>query len=499
MLKYYLSVLLTIGCAYAQRAPNRSMPLLLQGDRIPLNQIQSRGLHAELQSLRTMQVHPKSEEAIVFGAAGEILAVALEQDGHSDDLLYVYYMEKLESSLYLHGRVNEKGRPELRLWSEGESELLFTEEKMELELLPSPSSFRRSQVPRKDKSRTLETQDVIRCIAQSLGLTVDFSSALSFIRSASASAICAVLTGEAKRTWDLWKTAALCLSAVSIGPGTPVAIGFCVSGVAIDVACNLLNGCTAPGTPPPPPEPSGCLSAISPNMSVPGNWASGCLSTQRQGRFARLYTFSLAARSTVTINLRSPQGIDTYLYLSRGTGNTGPVVTYDDDGGGNLQSRITATLDQGSYTIEATTFAAGVSGAFGIDFTAQPVAAPPPPPTANTACTGTITPNSTVSGTWVSSCTSTRRSGAFSKQYTLTLQSQSRLQIDLESPTLDTYLVVSQGASGTGPVVDSDDDGGVGLNSRIVRTFAAGTYTIECTPYNSNAAGNFSLTVRVVN
>jgi hypothetical protein len=429
----------------------------------------------------------------------------LEQDGHPDDLLYVYYVEKLQSTLYLHGRVNEKGRPELRLWSDGESELLFTDEKMDLELIPSPTSFRLPRTLSKGRSRALEAEDVIRCLAQSLGLTVDFSSALSYIRSAVGGAICTALTGEARRTYELWRTAATCLSAVSVGPGTAVAVAFCVGGVAIDVACNLLNGCTAPSTPPPATQPNSCLTTISPNTSIPGNWAQGCLSTQRQGRFARLYSFSLTARSTVTINLRSSQSIDTYLYLLRGTGNTGAVVASDDDGGGNLQSRITTTLDPGSYSIEATTFASGITGPFGIDFTTQPVSAPPPaniapPPSAgNTACTGSITPNSSLSSVWTNVCTSPRWSGVPSRQYTLILQSQSRLQIDLESPTLDTYLVVSQGPSGTGTVVESNDDGGVGLNSRIVRTFAAGTYTIECTPYSPGATGSFTLTVRQIN
>lgn len=509
MPKCYLFVLLTIGSAFSQREPNRSMSLPFQGDRVPLNQIQSRGLHNELHSLRSIQVHPKSEEAIVFGASGEILAVALEQDGHPDDLLYVYYMEKLQSTFYLHGRVNDKGRPEVRIWSDGESELVFTEEKMALEPLPNPSSFRLPHAEPKDRSRALEKEDVIRCIAQSLGLTIDVSSALSFILSASAAAICAVVNGvngvnsEARKTWELWKTAVHCISALPLPPGlhTPVAVIFCVQGVAIDIACNLLNGCAAPGTQPPAPQPNLCLSPISPNMSVPGNWASGCPSTQRPGRFARLYTFSLTARSTVTINLRSPQNIDTYLYLLRGTGNTGSVIASDDDGGGNLQSRITTTLDAGPYTIEATTFGAAVTGAFGIDFTTQPVTAPAPPtpaPPPTSACTATVTVNSTLSGTWTNSCISPRRAGVPSRQYTLVLQSQSRLQIDLESPT-DTYLIVSQGASGTGAIVESNDDGGVGLNSRIVRTFAAGTYTIECTPYSPDATGSFRLTVRPVN
>lgn len=47
-----------------------------------------------------------------------------------------------------------------------------------------------------------------------------------------------------------------------------------------------------------------------------------------------------------------------------------------------------------------------------------------------------------------------------------------------------------------GYVVTQDDDGGPRLNSRIIRTLAPGTYTIEATAFISNRIGSFTLSVQ---
>ncbi len=96
-----------------------------------------------------------------------------------------------------------------------------------------------------------------------------------------------------------------------------------------------------------------------PNTAVSGSWTSDCASISRQGSFARYYTFELSAPRSVTINLDS--AIDTYLYLltsSRG------LITFDDDGGSGLNSRIQTNLSAGRYIIEATTFQSAQAGGF---------------------------------------------------------------------------------------------------------------------------------------
>ena len=93
-----------------------------------------------------------------------------------------------------------------------------------------------------------------------------------------------------------------------------------------------------------------------------GSWSSSCPSANRSGRNARFFTFSLSSTTTVEIDLES--GEDTYLFLLRGSGTTGDVITSDDDGGDGTDSRITRRLEAGTYTIEATTYDEGATGSF---------------------------------------------------------------------------------------------------------------------------------------
>ena len=127
-------------------------------------------------------------------------------------------------------------------------------------------------------------------------------------------------------------------------------------------------------TPTPPPAADECVEPIGAGSTASGAWTSDCLSTKRPlaadkpkggDYYARYYTFSLSARSDVTITLNSSS--DTYLYLLSGYGRNGIVLRKNDDidtAAGNYNSRIAARLQAGDYTIEATTFAPAVTGSF---------------------------------------------------------------------------------------------------------------------------------------
>ena len=111
---------------------------------------------------------------------------------------------------------------------------------------------------------------------------------------------------------------------------------------------------------------------------------------------------------------------------------------------------------------------------------------------------GTITGAVSRGGSWDGSCPSAHyRNGEYARYYTFTLGQQARVTIDLTSPSVDTWLALRNGAgTGTG-LIESDDDGGSGGNARIVRTLAAGTYTIEATTFRGGATGPFTLRVDV--
>ena len=105
-----------------------------------------------------------------------------------------------------------------------------------------------------------------------------------------------------------------------------------------------------------------CVVALSGDGSVTGQWAAGCGSSARAGRFARFYTFSLGSPSRVTVDLESTA--DTYLYLRRGPAQkSGAALAFNDDYNG-YNSRISRQLAAGDYTIEATTYRASTARKF---------------------------------------------------------------------------------------------------------------------------------------
>ena len=72
-------------------------------------------------------------------------------------------------------------------------------------------------------------------------------------------------------------------------------------------------------------------------------------------------------------------------------------------------------------------------------------------------------------GSWTGECTSENRAGRYARYYSFELAQNAVLTIDLTSPDTDTYLYLMRGVGKSGSIVALNDDGGVGLNSRIVR------------------------------
>ena len=132
-------------------------------------------------------------------------------------------------------------------------------------------------------------------------------------------------------------------------------------------------------TPEPEPTPSAdpCVETVSGDGAIPGSWSIDCASEGRSGSFARYYTFSITQSADVTITAES--SVDIYLFLREGAGRDGSVVDEKNDHdtsefslASTTDSGISKSLDAGTYTIEATTFAAGVMGEFTLTITGLP-------------------------------------------------------------------------------------------------------------------------------
>ena len=125
----------------------------------------------------------------------------------------------------------------------------------------------------------------------------------------------------------------------------------------------------------PPVTLDACLTALTGDGSVTGEWTGECDSEGRSGRFARYFSFSLDSQAKVTIDLES--SLDTFMFLRSGVGRDGQELHRDDDGGNGRNSQITESLAAGDYTIEATTYGRERTDAFTLSVVGLPDQVPP--------------------------------------------------------------------------------------------------------------------------
>ena len=239
------------------------------------------------------------------------------------------------------------------------------------------------------------------------------------------------------------------------------------------------------------------MSTNSPPTEPPraGQWSAHCQSLASQRGYSQYYTFTLEEDAQVTIELTS--GTDPYLFLRAGDARSGDFLRENDDieAGANLNSRLTAPLRAGAYTIEATTYDPRKTGDFTL--TISGLGGAGDTGTTPDGCGRTITAaDSPVTGEWTADCQSQERSGHYARYYTFTLAQQSQVTIDLVS-TVDPYLYLRDGTARTGvPEAYNDDVApGTNTNSQISQTLDPGTWTIEATTYAADQTGAFTLTI----
>ena len=119
---------------------------------------------------------------------------------------------------------------------------------------------------------------------------------------------------------------------------------------------------------PPPQTCTTALGMIEGATTANGEWTADCLSTHRTGKYAKFFTFELAAAAELTIELVSRQ--DPYLFLVDGQDVDGAELAHNDDSNdsalGSRNSRIVYIAPAGTYTAEATTYYSARTGDFTI-------------------------------------------------------------------------------------------------------------------------------------
>lgn len=183
---------------------------------------------------------------------------------------------------------------------------------------------------------------------------------------------------------------------------------------------------------------------------------------------------------------------DTYLLLFRETGGLTEVVGEDDDGGDGTNARLRFTTEHaGTHLLVVQAYAEGEGGAYTLRLAEREPLTPavPQPLTVGQSVRGTITD----------------ASGHFATEwddevpydlYTFDARSGEQYLITLDSDDFDSYLDFGAMFGDQFDVRESNDDGGDGLNSRLVaRIPARGTYAVRARPLGASGRGAYTLRV----
>lgn len=204
------------------------------------------------------------------------------------------------------------------------------------------------------------------------------------------------------------------------------------------------------------------------------------------------WRFSAGARDSVVIT-NSSSDFDAYLYLYRVDGGTVRQIATDDDGGGSLDAQLSLELaEAGDYLVVAGSFSASATGQYRLHVESMAVACAaggPCAPGETSAVTGRIRPAlaaahvllpslDTIRGELAPTAPRLEGRGRF-QSYRFTGRANDRIVITMEAERFDPYLHLALINPPSLRVVESDDDGGAGTNSRLVATLpASGEYLV---------------------
>lgn len=202
------------------------------------------------------------------------------------------------------------------------------------------------------------------------------------------------------------------------------------------------------------------------------------------GELADYYVLSATPGSSYTVQMAST-AVDSFLMI---TGPNGESLT-NDDSGGSLDSEVVITpTSAGDWTIVATTYSPGMSGAYELKVlppTRPSVAVPGAAP-----ATGT---DRTEHGA-LAAGDSTLTSGEFFDEYDFDWPAGTAIHLEANSTTFDTYLILR---TPSGRQTDNDDRRPGDLNAAIDFVVTEpGPHRVLVTSYAPGMSGSYDLLVR---
>ncbi|MFN4295724.1 MAG: PPC domain-containing protein [Brevundimonas sp.] len=202
-----------------------------------------------------------------------------------------------------------------------------------------------------------------------------------------------------------------------------------------------------------------------------------------------VYVFAAQANERFQIRLAS-EDFDPIVYVGRGTGSGFEQLALNDDSGdGTLNSRLNFTAPaRGDYVIRAAALHSGGAGSYVLSLGDAPAPGPVRPIAVGDSISAEIGPDATEDD-----------NGNFYAGYSFRARAGQRVAFAMASEDFDTYLDLGQMVDGGFEGIAYDDDGGEGLNSRLVHTFAeSGDYELRARSFSGGSTGAYTLDVTEV-
>ena len=215
----------------------------------------------------------------------------------------------------------------------------------------------------------------------------------------------------------------------------------------------------------------------------------------QDGSFVDCYVLEAPAGQQLEINMTS-QAFDSYLAVGEGSCARMSAIEQDDDSGGGLNARITRVSAGRPLIILANSVGAGATGAYALRAAAvggTATVGAAPAARGNLSVTR-LNVGQTVDGT-LSGSDRQLSDNSFYDCFAVQTRVGQRLQIDQTSSDFDSYLSVGTGSCEQMTAVTGDDDGGGGLNARVLRDGDGGVLYIQANSIGAGATGAYQLRV----
>lgn len=221
---------------------------------------------------------------------------------------------------------------------------------------------------------------------------------------------------------------------------------------------------------------------IAPGQEVRGELSRGD-QVSADGSYHDVYLLQGRAGDRLEISMSAD--FDAYLWIGRSAGADFEPLDTDDDGGVGTDARLEITLPaDGIYQILANSLSSGATGSYTLRVsTAAEVAATP------------IRAGETRVGR-LEGGDPRLSDGSYYDLYVYEGRSGESIEVELSSDDFDAYLAVGRMGAGGMSVIESDDDGGNGTDSRVSITFDRdGEYLIRANSLSGGSTGSYALRV----